>query len=138
MNYSGKEKRMYPRLEYPNLVCTKFSAISHNNESDACIKDIGAGGLKLISDKDLETDSNEIIEFSSIIPIIFKGFIIRKIKLENDCFEYGVKFVSSYIEKNLVNEILNDCFPIINSNYVNTCACNSQKLNCPRKLIGIN
>jgi hypothetical protein len=110
-------KRKYFRIECTTPICSEVTITRINNQSvrtgssRVCVEDIGPGGLKFVSNLDLPINPNLIIKFHIDIlnnPVIIEGFIVRRSKLKNNIYQYGVSFAIQDTEVKLLWRLLND------------------------------
>lgn len=94
-------KREFFRQQFPIPLCADVTISEINGKSVTakhslvCIKDIGAGGLRFESNLKFPIREDVIFTFNSTIynkPIEMQGILTRCQELENDNYEYGVRF----------------------------------------------
>ena len=113
--YTGKyNKRLYKRYKLNNFVA-KMKVYKISNKSsiwqwvNILIDNISQDGIQFITDIEVATDQDTILEFNIVIAdikIYAKGYALWRSKAEENKYRYGVKLVIPDLEKEKVAQIL--------------------------------
>lgn len=111
-----QNRREYFRLEFNQSLCSNVEIVQikgktiQTSSTNACIKDVGPGGLCFISDLKLPVTNDVILEFGFTLldqKIKLIGMIVRRKELEDELFEYGVQFTIFEDMKNILTKQIN-------------------------------
>jgi len=141
MGIKEDNKRNFFRIRFDLPICSKVSIYTIDNTevnsgyTYACIKDIGPGGLCFHSQLDFPVKVKMTLNFNMIFinkPIDIKGSIVRKRRISDNKWEYGVEFNLSYRMRlkymRLFNEVAIQIYK--NKNYLINSFCNSKECKC--------
>lgn len=100
---ANENRRNYFRIYFETPLCGSMT-ISLINEKPVntgktrvCIEDISASGLRFFSTIKIPISQNIIIDFKTDIlneNKQFSGYVVRKYEVEEDIWEYGIRFVA--------------------------------------------
>lgn len=98
---TGRNRRQFFRLELNQSLCSELEIVQVRGKSiqsstaRVCVEDIGAGGLRFLSDLQLPISNEIVLEFRLTLMDKFMkliGIITRRDELPNGGYAYGVQF----------------------------------------------
>ena len=110
-----KNRRKYNRLHLTFPLSAQMTLISINGrkvdlgKTEVLVKDIGFGGIKIVSTLELPVRSDFILQFEAMImnqQVTLNGVIVWK-QEDNDVYQYGINFDVEPEEKEGLIQLLN-------------------------------
>jgi len=111
-----KNRRKYNRLHLTFPLSAQMTLISINGrkvdlgKTEVLVKDIGFGGIKIVSTLELPVRSDFILQFDAMImhqQVTLNGVIVWK-QEDNDVYQYGINFDVKPEEKEDLIQLLNN------------------------------
>lgn len=135
--------RRFERVQCKVPICSKVTIVQINNHivntgsSQVCVEDIGAGGLRFLSNLKLPANKKVIIKFTTNIldeNVVFQGYIVRRVEFERNIFQYGVEFIYEDNELESKEKLIRDLNLRLskNLNIQSSNFCKRSKMECLR------